>query len=252
MPTIVCVVLALVCTITMHLTVNTCYWSCFYSVFCCFFCRYEWSKFVLILSPRAFCKLQRGVGGGCMGTIETRGDSSHILEEKCFRTTCSSSQTIRLQSVVFPRQCVAHTLAACHVKRTVIQWNGELWEFKSCKFILHKTRQRCNCLTVRTGLQKFLTPFGKQTQTTITLVLSYVNYCLMGSSICSSPVSCFGNISFPTNSSTPSLASALIIGCMAKLARFFLCNIMCRRDWAVTRLWSPSHPLLIMNSNLFQ
>lgn len=93
-----------------------------FSVFCCccFFCRYEWSKFVFILSPRAFCKLQRDGGGGCMGTVETRGDSSHILEEKCFSTTCSSSQTIRLQSVVFPRPCVAHTLAACHVKRTVI------------------------------------------------------------------------------------------------------------------------------------
>lgn len=124
--------------------------------------------------------------------------------------------------------------------------------FKSCKLILHKTRQRCNSLIVRTGLQKFLTTFRKQTQTTITLVLSYVNYCLMGSSICSSPVSCFGNISFPTNSSTQSLASALIIGCMAKLARFFLCNIMCGRGWAVTRLWSPSRPLLIMNSNLFR
>lgn len=210
-----------------------------------FFCRYEWSKFVFILFPRAFCKLQRGGGGGCMGTVETRGDSSHILEEKCFKTTRGSSQTIRLQSVVFPRQCAAHTLAACHVKRTVIHYSyfGMVWEFKSCKLILHKTRQRCNSIIVRTGLQKFLTPFGKQTQTTITLVLSYVNYCLMGSSICSSPVSCFGNISLPTNSSTPSLASALIIGCMAKLARFFLCNIMCRRGWAVTRLRSISSTL---------
>lgn len=193
----------------MYLTVNTCNSSCFYSLFIFlsfFFFRYEWSKFVFISSPRTFCTLNRVRGGTGVAWVPQRPEAIvHTYLRKiapaaarvCFLFIYFfNSQTIRLHSLVFPHQCAAHTLPVVTLN---VKFLIEFWELTSCKllFLLPNEAEVWDSLNIPTWLAATLEPLLEtQTQTsTVSVALSAVNYCLMGSSVCSSPLSCFENTS---------------------------------------------------------
>lgn len=120
-------VLALMYIIGMHVDCKSGFWSCFVLFFFYWvFFRYEWSKFALFyLVSKSFLEVK----GGCMGTVETKGDSSQIL--KIMVISHKNQQwphcSFSLYLVKMP-----HIVFGCYTKQPIIPQN--VWVIMaSCK-----------------------------------------------------------------------------------------------------------------------